>query len=129
MKKALLLTGLLLAAASTSVADDRPMHYAAKTPANAEEAYVSLDKHSKEIAAILSQEKVGVAELENVHRISYQLEAAVEWLERHKSSSVGELKKAVLGLHDESERHNEQATRKWFDDVKAALADAKLAKR
>jgi nucleoside-triphosphatase THEP1 len=101
--------------------ESRPDHYKAATPESSAEALEILEKNIARIEVLLNDE-VGVLELEKIHKISYSLEAAVEYLVMHQSVKqepvLNELDEAVQILHLASEERDEDKTRKWFAILK-----------
>ena len=101
--------------------ESRPDHYKAATPESSDEALEILEKNIARIEVILNDE-VGVLELEKIHKISYSLEAAVDYLVMHQTVKqepvLNELDEAVQILHLASEEREEDETRKWFAILK-----------
>ncbi|MEJ2094346.1 MAG: hypothetical protein P8X93_04020 [Gammaproteobacteria bacterium] len=101
--------------------ESRPDHYKAATPESSAEALEILEKNIARIEVLLNDE-VGVLELEKIHKISYSLEAAVEYLIMHQTVKqepvLNELDEAVQVVHLASEEHEADETRKWFAILK-----------
>lgn len=101
--------------------ESRPEHYKAATPESSDEALETLEKNIARIEVLLNDE-VGVLELEKIHKISYSLEAAVDYLVMHQTVKqepvLNELDEAVQILHLASEEREEDETRKWFAILK-----------
>ncbi|HEY5703525.1 MAG TPA: DUF6746 family protein [Gammaproteobacteria bacterium] len=101
--------------------ESRPDHYKAATPESSDEALETLEKNIARIEVLLNDE-VGVLELEKIHKISYSLEAAVDYLVMHQTVKqepvLNELDEAVQILHLASEEREEDETRKWFAILK-----------
>jgi predicted transcriptional regulator len=100
----------------------RPDHYKAATPESSDEALEILEKNIARIEVLLNKNEVGVLELEKIHKISYSLEAAVEYLIMHQTVKqepvLNELDEAVQVVHLASEEHEADETRKWFAILK-----------
>lgn len=92
-------------------------HYQAKTIHNKDEAVKILNASIQEIKAIMKGQDLGALELENVHEISYTLEAAIDKLISLKSFPMPKLEdidEAVQAIHHASENHEEEKVRSWL---------------
>jgi hypothetical protein len=102
--------------------ESRPDHYKAATPESSAEALEILEKNIAGIEVLLNKDEVGVLELEKIHKISYSLEAAVDYLVMHQTVKqepvLNELDEAVQIVHLASEEREEDETRKWFAILK-----------
>lgn len=96
-------------------------HYHAKTPDSTQAALSSLDSHIEKTKSILAADSVDVAALEQVHQISYSLEAATKvLLDAQDSSTVRAVSEAVEGLHLASEARNVEECRSWLKRLRLA---------
>lgn len=101
--------------------DPQIQHYHAKTPDSTHAARVSLAQHIEETQSILTSNSVDVAALEQVHQISYSLEAATKvLLDAQDSSALRAVSEAVEGLHLASEARNLEECRSWLKRLQLA---------
>lgn len=109
----------------TAVADDLPGHYKPVVIEQRAQATSVFQSRMKEIDQLLSKKELSPMELETIHRLSYDLEAAVDFLE-HENLDVQSngLKSAVEALHRYSERQNVSETRRWYLKAQTAFAQA-----
>ena len=107
----------------------REEHYKAHIE-TADEAFEALDTKTAEIKEILKNEgELDVLDLENIHEISYTLEAAVDRLREDKAANTAKLDvldEAVQAIHYASENQEEVKTREWFAKLEPAAGDVKI---
>ena len=98
--------------------EERVDHYEAHQPKNKAEALSSLKDRTATVGQILKSEALTDSDLERVHEVSYDLEAAVDYLRTHQGDAQEEvldsLDEAVQAIHYASENHEEEKTREWF---------------
>ena len=115
---AVLLSILSISSFSASASEDRISHYASNKFNSSREAIASLSKNIKTIARIIENKKLHSQDLEDIHEISYSLEAAVDKIRadngKKNEDKVDNLDEAVQAIHSSSENHKEAETRKWF---------------
>lgn len=119
-----LIIGLM--AGSTHAETARIKHYMPDQPKNIQAAMASLHNESHKITLLLAKHPVlSAAQLEAIHEISYQLEAAQETLNRHSDTKnvATSLRAPIEALHEESEEHDEHGTRQAFDALQRALSE------
>lgn len=113
----------LPAVASEGGHSERIKHYDFTPPKNSQEAKILYDKGIADIAAVLKNDALAVSDLEEVHRISYALEAAVETFEKEKTfekTALDQVEHDVEALHKASEEHETEKTRAWFAKLQTA---------
>lgn len=94
-------------------------HYTAGEIASVRDAVRTLGTSGDAIAAVLEKENLGVQELEQIHEISYTIEAAVKKLRESGKFETGKLDtlaSTVEEIHLASEYHLEEIVRKYFKD-------------
>ena len=79
MKKTFLLTALM-AIASTSIASD-DKHFKGKMPTTYHQAQAQLAEGKAELAKIVADGNVSMAEMGKIHQLTYSLENALEFME------------------------------------------------
>ncbi len=114
---------------SAPAKDEKVQHYEAKEIKTAADALRVLDETSAQVASVLKNTPLSTAQLEEIHKITYTMEAAVEVL-RGKETAANKAQRASLAdnvevLHKASESHAEQRTRDAYKDVQADLAAVK----
>ncbi|XVN42834.1 MAG: hypothetical protein RCG15_00520 [Candidatus Rickettsia vulgarisii] len=107
--------------------EEKVQHYQVEKPKTKEEALSVLTSKSKEIEKILLNKNLSSSDLEEIHEMSYSLEASVDYLRENENNKKQEaaldnLDESVQALHYGSENHNEAETREWFVKLKAAIA-------
>lgn len=101
--------------------DARAEHYEATKPKNIPAARKQLNQNIEAIGKLLATKDFGPEQLEEIHEVSYSLEAAVDKL--GEKQNIDKLDEAVQALHFASENQEEEITRKWFDSLKNARDD------
>ncbi|MEM6603887.1 MAG: DUF6746 family protein [Pseudomonadota bacterium] len=99
-------------------------HYEADAVNSQEDALKALDKNSEIISAILQKDNLDAAHLEDIHRVSYTLENAIDKLISEKAAPetvLNPVEKAIQNIHDSSEDHEEQAVRQHFQDFQSSF--------
>ena len=106
--------------------EEREEHYDVKAPETTEEAKALLNEKIEAIQAILTQdEELDPVELENIHEISYALEAAVDKLraDQAENPNIDAMDEAVQALHHGSENGDTENTISWFEKLKTSAAN------
>lgn len=107
---------------------ERIQHYTADKPQTDKEALLVLKSKSKAIEAKLLKKKLSSDDFEEIHEISYWLEAAVDRLKEVKRSNnieeaLDKLDEAVQAVHYSSENHEEIELRKWCTKLKPTIIE------
>ena len=109
--------------------EKRVAHYEAQTLQSKEHAVQVLRDNNAKIAKILATEEVGTSELENIHEISYTLEAAIDKLIAEKaggSDQLEDIDEAIQAVHYASENHEEAKVREWFAKLEPATGNLNI---
>lgn len=128
---ALGVSALILASISPVGAEDTPAreeHYHVEIPATKEASTTLLSEKIGEISTILKANKeLDPVTFEEIHEISYSLEAAVDGIKAADgaSSELDTLDEAVQALHYASESQEEAKTREWFAKLEPAAGNIK----
>lgn len=115
----------ILMAGTATAKETRTKHYMAEQPKDVQAAMASLHIESDKIAVIMAKHPtLSAVELEAIHEISYQLEAAEKTLVKNSSTTqtAKALHAPIEALHEESEEHHAQGTRDAFGALKRAMA-------
>ena len=102
--------------------EEEIQHYTAEDVKTIAEAHVVLESKKQEIQEILEDKNLSVAALEEIHQISYTLEAATDRLiqdKAHAENMLAELDEAVQAIHYASEKHEAESVREWFTTLQA----------
>jgi hypothetical protein len=118
MKNIILTATLSLILASAALAEQRTYHYDAAKPQNAAQALQNMQLDYAKISQIINQPgELNVSEMEQIHEISYGLEAAYEVLNAQLGVAEGVqlqqlegLGTAIEKIHNVSENHDATAT-------------------
>lgn len=107
--------------------EEKIQHYQAEKPKTKEEALSILESKTKAIEMILLNTKLSSSDLEEIHEMSYWLEASVDYLRegennKKQEAALDNLDESVQALHYASENHNEAETREWFVKLKSAIS-------
>ena len=146
MKKYLLLLGVstlsLIAPTYTYAepAETKTEHYEGAKFEPVEDAFKGLNEHTAQIGEILKKDgELEFLELEEIHEISYALEAAIDKIRAEKAVDATKsdtTDEAIQALHFASEKQKETETRAWFVKLQTSVAalsvkaeDAKPVKR
>ena len=107
--------------------DHETAHYEAIEIGSADQAFKILDEKTGEIAAILKKEgELEFLELENIHEITYTLEASVDKIRDEKAADEAKIEvldEAVQAIHFASEKQEEAKVREWFAKLEPAAGD------
>lgn len=98
-------------------AQEKIKHYDVEKIENSQEALMVLNESEKKINNILNLPSLKSSHLEDIHHLSYQLEAAVEILEKEKqydSEILQSLSASIENLHDTSEDHQQDKIQASF---------------
>lgn len=120
--------GQLYANANNKESEERIQHYQADKLKTDKEALSVLKSKSDEIEKKLIKKKLSSSDLEEIHKISYWLEAAVDRLKEVKHSNnideaLDKLDETVQAVHYASENHKEIDVREWFIKLKSAIVE------
>lgn len=105
--------------------EERVDHYEGHTISTKEGALQALAEGQEKIKGFLAKDELDVTEMEDIHELSYTLEAAVDKLIALKSFSEAELSaldEAVQAVHYASENHEEEKLREWSEKLSEATA-------
>lgn len=104
---------------------ERAKHYDAKKPTTAQESVALLLTSVHEIGNVLQKAELDNNDLEKVHQISYQLEAAVDGIRKHgktmPAAKIDTIDEAIQAIHYASENHEAEKTREWYGELVTAL--------
>lgn len=133
MKNFVLAAFIVLYAAS-SYSAKKVEHYEGEKPASYEQAIKILTTKLQAIDNILSDGKADEYDLEEIHEISYSLEAAIDFileqeLSKEQKVRARYLDKKVQNLHHESEARNIAKTILYFKQLKTSFSQLKAEKR
>lgn len=120
--------GQLYADESNKEAEERVQHYQVDKPKTDQEALSILKSKSDAIEKKLLKKVLSSGDLEEIHEISYWLEAALDRLREVKHSNSKEealdkLDEAVQAIHYSSENHKEIEVREWLIKLKSAILE------
>lgn len=104
----------------------RVEHYEAQTIETGEQAMQALEENNAKIAEILKAEELEPRDMEDIHEISYTLEAAVNRLIAEKAGAPEQLEaldEAIQAVHYASENHEEAKLREWFAKLEPAAGN------
>lgn len=109
-----------------NASEESIQHYQADKPKTTKEALLILTSKTAIIEKTLLNEKLSANDFEEIHEISYWLEAAVDYLRKIKLGNdqeiaLDKLDEAVQALHYSSENHQEVETREWFVQLNSAI--------
>lgn len=109
-----------------SPAEERVEHYQAQIETK-EAAFEALTAETTKIAEILkTEDELEFTDLEEIHEISYTLEAAIDKLRAEKGAEeakIDALDEAIQAIHFASENQEEAKTREWFAKLDPAAAE------
>ncbi len=110
MKQQLALTLAALVLTSASVfADDRPEHYKGEPSATLEEAFANLTEYNARLRAILDKGEVRGDDFNEIHRLTYTLENALERIE----DELEEMEDDLEEVHQASEKGDSKRIEKY----------------
>jgi SMC interacting uncharacterized protein involved in chromosome segregation len=98
---ALALSGVVLAD------DDMPQHYEGKKAETLEEAVKNLSEYNDKLQKLVSQDDLSAAEMEEVHKLTYTLENALNKI----NSDLFKLTKTLEDVHLASERRDAETVK------------------
>lgn len=122
MKSVVLGIGLAAIVASRpAAADERPDHYQAKPAETLQQAVANLNEYNDRLASILAGDEIGVAEMNDVHQLTYTLETALARLDAELAAAAD----ALETVHQASESRDgaaiRQAGRRYLDTLAEIL--------
>ncbi len=106
--------------------EDRVDHYEGQTIETKKQAIQILQESNGKIAKILKAKELDTVELEEIHEISYTLEAAIDKLIAEKAATSDQLEsidEAIQAVHYASENHEEAKVREWFAKLEPAAGN------
>lgn len=102
-------------------------HYDGVEITSVDVAFKVLEDKTKEIGDVLeNNEELEFLELEEIHEVSYSLEAAIDYIRDHEAADEDKIEavdKAVQAVHHTSEDQDELQLRQWFQRLKTALTE------
>ncbi|WP_142894849.1 DUF6746 family protein [Denitrobaculum tricleocarpae] len=104
---AALAVGLCAVTAGRGHAEERVDHYAAREPANLQEAVMDFSAFNEKVAAVLARSELGSNDFEEIHELTYTLENALARIR----GDLKDLADTLEALHLASEEHQSEATR------------------
>ena len=104
---AVLLAGALAFGGAAVADDDQPQHYEGKKPESLEEAVALLAEYNAKLEEILADQPLDAGQMEEVHRLSYTLENALNRI----NSEMFQLTKTLEDVHLASERRDAETVR------------------
>ncbi|MFO7551822.1 MAG: DUF6746 family protein [Haliea sp.] len=105
---ALTLAALALTAAPV-IADDRPEHYKGEPSATLEEAFANLAQYNIRLQAIVDKGEVQGDDFNEIHRLTYTLENALERIEEELEALEDDLEE----VHQASEKGDSERIGKY----------------
>lgn len=120
-------TGQLYAHEHHNDHGERVQHYQADKPKNIQEALSILNSKSQKVGQILFNTQLSANDLEEIHEMSYSLEAAIDYLretkqyDHSKEETLDKLDEAIQALHYFSENHKDIETREWFSKMQSIM--------
>lgn len=110
--------------------DHEAEHYEAIEIDSTEEAFKVLDEKTAAIGKVLQKEgELEFLELEEIHEITYSLEAAIDKIRADKAAeetAIDKVDEAIQAVHYASENQEEEKVRNWFAKLEPATGDLKL---
>jgi septal ring factor EnvC (AmiA/AmiB activator) len=100
--KTLILTlyaSLVLLTSQSAMADERPDHFEGRASDTLEQALANLAEANREVAEILAQEEIAMADMARIHQLTYTLENALERIDE----DYDQLEEQLEALHLASE--------------------------
>lgn len=126
VKKLILMSFMLVLTSFSYAHAETIQHYEAKEIKSVEEANTFISQSRAEIDEMLKSQTLSGAQHEQIHEISYTLEAAVDKLIKEKAGSgqaLHKLDEAIQAVHFASENHEEAEVRKWVSAIKPASGE------
>ncbi len=86
-----LYASLVLLTAQSAVADERPDHFEGLTSETLEQALANLVEANREVAEILAQDEISLADMASIHELTYTLENALERIDEEHDAMEEQL--------------------------------------
>jgi len=105
----------------SSVRADDVDHYEGKVFEKRDEAMKALIETTQKMAAAVASEDFDIAQMEEIHEISYTTEDAIAFLDKKNSADLSTLAAALEEVHNHSERHKADMTKRHFITYQSLL--------
>lgn len=105
--QALAVAGALAVCSAALAGDEMPQHYEGKKAETLEEAVKNLSEYNDKLEKLVGQDDLTAAEMEEVHKLTYTLENALNRI----NSDLFKLTKTLEDVHLASERRDAETVK------------------